>query len=258
METYAIFLKLCMTWKEQIEWQKGDVKNGDRWILSSWKGTMDSSAICPSCYDHSSRPSLQFRLISVRSSLGSEAFMVIQHTSHTSLTGDKWQRSRISQLDGMAFFLISPKSSYFLPYWDIHIAMWDIHIAMWDESLHFGCLQCFFHLSRRPVVPCPTPTFESSCCPESRPCGDPRKSRQELARSDPRFGWRLHQKAVDAMWVMWQKASKRFKKAKILQRKSISCTSWTRGSSSSSGNTLGLLHPNCLRWHFQVVNSCLL
>lgn len=126
----------------------------------------------------------------------------------------------------------------------------------WD--IHFGCHQCFFHLSRRPVVPCPTPTFESSCCLESRPCGDPRKSRQELARSDPRFGWRLHQKAVDAMWVMWQKASKRFKKAKILQRKSISCTSWTRGSSSSSGNTLGLLHPNCLRWHFQVVNSCLL
>ena len=126
----------------------------------------------------------------------------------------------------------------------------------WD--IHFGCLQCFLDICRG----------DQSSHVQRRLSKVPvalRAARVEIQekadrnhRSDPRFGWRLHQKAVDAMWVMWQKASKRFKKAKILQRKSISCTSWTRGSSSSSGITLGLLHPNCLRWHFQVVNSCLL
>lgn len=196
METYAIFLKLCMTWKEQIEWQKGDVKNGDRWILSSWKGTMDSSAICPSCYDHSSRPSLQFRLISVRSSVGSEAFMVIQHTSHTSLTGDKWQRSRISQLDGMFFFFDIPQVKLLftiLGYPYSHVGY--PYYAMWDETSILDVSWTSVEATSRPMS---NADFRKFLLPWEPPVWREKADRNH--RSDPRC-WRLHQKAVERCHV---------------------------------------------------------
>ena len=92
------------------------------------------------------------------------------------------------------FFWISPKSSYFLPYWDIHLAMWDetsildvskmLDICPGDQSSHVQR-----RLSKVPVA-----------------LRAARVEIQEKAdrnhRSDPRFGWRLHwKKAVERCHV---------------------------------------------------------